>query len=376
MPVEIECGTGVPPVDDAVIRKYTWGLDLAGLNGQINSLESAGGIGGLLAAYDTRGTPVTYDDLDDVVFAYDANGNVTNVFRWSALSAQAATIAHYEYDPYGNVINDLSGQVYAAENPWRFSTKPFDAETGLGNWGYRYYSPTLGRWMNRDPIHDPGHLTIFLQREDIRPADIVRLAASSYDAYRFLTQQLYVRLRALANETHALSGGRIRGDGQLYVYVYNWPTSTIDPFGDAPPVWVAECGAGAAIGGIRGFIGGLISGGSWRSAGCGAAAGAISGCCKALVCANLPGACTLGSCVCGAIASVAGQACNNSLEPDFCSVAAAAASSIAGCLSGAAWDKGNIVDEWKDRILTALVGVNISQFKSVCTECDDFISGL
>jgi RHS repeat-associated protein len=161
MLMELDCGTGVPPVDDAVVRKYTWGLDLAGLNGQVNSLESAGGIGGLLAAYDTRGTPVTYDDLDDVVFAYDANGNVTNVFRWSALSAQAATIAHYEYDPYGNVINDLSGQVYAAENPWRFSTKQFDPETGLGNWGYRYYSPTLGRWMSRDPLFDdPGTAAI------------------------------------------------------------------------------------------------------------------------------------------------------------------------------------------------------------------------
>jgi len=28
-----------------VVRKYTWGLDLAGLNGSVNSLEGAGGIG-------------------------------------------------------------------------------------------------------------------------------------------------------------------------------------------------------------------------------------------------------------------------------------------------------------------------------------------
>jgi YD repeat-containing protein len=32
---------------DAVVRKYTWGLDLAGLSGSINSLESAGGIAGV-----------------------------------------------------------------------------------------------------------------------------------------------------------------------------------------------------------------------------------------------------------------------------------------------------------------------------------------
>ena len=34
---------------DSVVRKYTWGLDLAGQHGSVNSLESAGGIGGLLA---------------------------------------------------------------------------------------------------------------------------------------------------------------------------------------------------------------------------------------------------------------------------------------------------------------------------------------
>jgi RHS repeat-associated protein len=132
---------------DAVVRKYTWGLDLAGLNGQVNSLEMAGGIGGLLAVHHTQGTPAPGDDLD-FVFTCDANGNVTEVLDWGANLEQFATVAHYEYDPYGNVINDLGGQVYAAENPWRFSTKPFDAETGLGYWGYRYYSPTLGRWMN------------------------------------------------------------------------------------------------------------------------------------------------------------------------------------------------------------------------------------
>jgi hypothetical protein len=37
---------------DDVVRKYTWGLDLVGQHGQVNSLESAGGIGGLLGVYD------------------------------------------------------------------------------------------------------------------------------------------------------------------------------------------------------------------------------------------------------------------------------------------------------------------------------------
>jgi RHS repeat-associated protein len=34
----------------------------------------------------------------------------------------------------------------------RFSTKYQDTETGLYYYGYRYYNPSTGRWLNRDPI--------------------------------------------------------------------------------------------------------------------------------------------------------------------------------------------------------------------------------
>jgi hypothetical protein len=54
-----------------VSRKLTWGVDLAGQSGQVNSLESAGDIGGLLAAYDTAGT--TTSDDRTFLFFYDAN---------------------------------------------------------------------------------------------------------------------------------------------------------------------------------------------------------------------------------------------------------------------------------------------------------------
>ncbi|QOJ15961.1 MAG: hypothetical protein HRU75_05000 [Planctomycetia bacterium] len=65
---------------------------------------------------------------------------------WAA-GRMAAT---YEYDPYGNTVSK-SG-TYADTNPFRFSTKFFDPETGLYYYGYRYYSPRLGRWISRDPM--------------------------------------------------------------------------------------------------------------------------------------------------------------------------------------------------------------------------------
>jgi hypothetical protein len=41
-------------------------------------------------------------------------------------------------------------------NPFRFSTKYQDDETGFLYYGYRYYDPSTGRWPNRDPINELG----------------------------------------------------------------------------------------------------------------------------------------------------------------------------------------------------------------------------
>lgn len=142
---------------------YTWGLDLAGQAGQVNSLEGAGTIGGLLAAHYLPGSAGN-DDLSLAV-CYDGNGNVTQLVNWKhpAIDVAGALIAKYEYDPYGN-ITAATGD-YAAANPFRFSTKYWDDETGLGYWGYRYYNPALGRWISRDPVAELGFaVTRALQR--------------------------------------------------------------------------------------------------------------------------------------------------------------------------------------------------------------------
>ncbi|MBK9119044.1 MAG: hypothetical protein IPM18_05485 [Phycisphaerales bacterium] len=147
---------------EAVLRSFTWGLDLAGLGGAVNSLESAGTIGGLLAVreYDLSGGPSPADPVD-YVYLYDALGNVGQVVDWSkpAGQASAAIVAHYEYDPYGGVTK--AEGAYASENAWRFSTKQWDDETGLGYWGYRYYSPSMGRWMSRDPIGESADSHVY-----------------------------------------------------------------------------------------------------------------------------------------------------------------------------------------------------------------------
>ena len=134
---------------NAVLRTYAWGLDLSA------SVGGAGGIGGLLAVNDTT----IGGGAQDYVFAYDAMGNVTQVIDWDAATINDAIVASYEYDAYGNLFAESGA--YASKNRWRMSTKPFDAETGFGYWGYRYYDAGLGRWLNRDPIGEYGGTNIY-----------------------------------------------------------------------------------------------------------------------------------------------------------------------------------------------------------------------
>ncbi len=157
--------------DPSTRRAYTWGLDLAGQQGSVNSLDAAGGIGGLLAISDPNDPNDPNDLFGDFAYTYDANGNVGQLIDWAhdPNDPNGAIVARYEYDPYGKVIgpdDDDDGDwrddagPYATENPIRFSTKYFDDETGLGAWIYRYYSPSLGRWISRDPIEELGAVSI------------------------------------------------------------------------------------------------------------------------------------------------------------------------------------------------------------------------
>jgi RHS repeat-associated protein len=43
----------------------------------------------------------------------------------------------------------------------RFSSKYTDAATGLVYYGYRSYSPQLGRWISRDPIEERGGTNLY-----------------------------------------------------------------------------------------------------------------------------------------------------------------------------------------------------------------------
>ena len=115
---------------------YVWGTDLSG------SMTGAGGVGGLLwvnNAQTTGGLPTGIQFV-----AYDGNGNVGGLIA----ASDGSNTARYEYGPFGEPLRATGA--LAGANPVRWSTKVTDDEGGLVYYGYRYYNPGAGRWINRE----------------------------------------------------------------------------------------------------------------------------------------------------------------------------------------------------------------------------------
>lgn len=89
--------------------------------------------------------------------AHDGNGNVIALIQENGGSG--TILANYEYGPFGEVIR-ATGPM-AKLNPFRFSTKYDDDETDFLYYGYRFYNPSTGRWLNRDPIEELGGINLY-----------------------------------------------------------------------------------------------------------------------------------------------------------------------------------------------------------------------
>lgn len=143
--------------NNSAIHSFMWGLDLSG------SLQGAGGVGGMVSLQDNTAPPgMNY-------FPYfDGNGNVMGL----VYANTGANAAQYEYGPFGEAIKlvEKSGKV----NPFRFSTSFVDEETHFIAYGLRYFNPSQGRWLNRDPIGEMGgiNLNAFLNNETLAMTDV------------------------------------------------------------------------------------------------------------------------------------------------------------------------------------------------------------
>jgi RHS repeat-associated protein len=196
--------------NDAVIRTCAWGLDLSG------SEQGAGGVGGLLFQHLANTTAVHH-------LFYDGNGNVTS------LRDDAGNLScEYTYGPFGETLTARGSDAALANNAFKFSTKYADAESGLLYYGYRFYNPGTGRWLNRDPIEEFGGMNVlaFVQNATPNSYDVLGLdepklgtddptptvdpgagvygSATNFSAASLAERALMMRFHALARQASLL----------------------------------------------------------------------------------------------------------------------------------------------------------------------------
>ena len=130
------------------------GMDVVQERDETNAVKTAyvraGNIGGLLS----KSKRVAGQNDVHLFYHYDGQGNVAQL-----TNATQATVADYRYDAFGNSRGATGSE--AAGNLYRFSTKELQGASGLYDYGLRFYSPSLGRFINRDPSGIAGGLNLY-----------------------------------------------------------------------------------------------------------------------------------------------------------------------------------------------------------------------
>jgi RHS repeat-associated protein len=140
--------------NNAITRTYTWAL------GKLHLINEAGNMYSV------------------------ANDGIGNVAALVTITGSVA--AAYDYGPFGETLK-ASGN-YATLNPFRFSTKYTDRESGLIDYGYRFYNPSIGRWVSRDPSEERGGTNLYAlaDNDPLNYADPVGLSKVKVTAAAFI----------------------------------------------------------------------------------------------------------------------------------------------------------------------------------------------
>ena len=139
----------------------------------------AGGVGGV--AWLQTGAVQSYSygtgSAEAHVPLADHMGNVRHYYQFKASGSKVIgqLVASYEYDAFGREVRAWGLNTPAtnqppglpASRPWadllpfHYSSKLRDVDSGFNYYGYRFYDPGAGRWLNRDPIGERGGVNLY-----------------------------------------------------------------------------------------------------------------------------------------------------------------------------------------------------------------------
>ncbi len=106
---------------------------------------------------------------------YDLFGNVVKIIPMD----DHQEIESFAYSAFGEEAPSLS------KNPWRFSSKRFDLDSELYDFGARFYQPFLGRWLTPDPLGpvDSLNLHVYLRNDPYSYIDLYGLSSQSRTSF-------------------------------------------------------------------------------------------------------------------------------------------------------------------------------------------------
>jgi len=142
-----------------------------------------------------------YDGIGSASAITDANGTVTNTYR---------------YDPFGNMITS-TGKLGRYSFVGAFGVEN-DGMSGLFHMGARYYDPTIGRFIQRDPVRgfvsDPLSLNryIYCGNNPINFIDPKGLECNTYSDYfwkEFFEPQNFGLLSGGVGTGFGIAGGGV-----------------------------------------------------------------------------------------------------------------------------------------------------------------------
>lgn len=145
-----------------------------------------------MIVYNTSGT-----ETDRYFYHFDALGSVIALSQYDSGNGHASIVEQYEYSAFGETTVTLDG---STDNPYRFTGRRWDDETGLYYYRARIYVPELGRFLQPDPIGYADSINIYVYGVNNPLRFVDPLGLASVALYEWNNGSSF-------KETKALNGG-------------------------------------------------------------------------------------------------------------------------------------------------------------------------